>query len=71
MIKVRVDLAHPELFGLDKSYPEYIIVTADFGDFEPGWNAQQELARIKIPKRKVLQVSAAALESVGAAASSA
>ena len=70
-IKIKVDLAHPKLFGLDKSDPEYIIVTADFGDFEPGWNAHQELAKIKITKRKVSQVSAAALESAGAAATSA
>lgn len=70
-IKIKVDLAHPELFGLEKSDPEYIIVTADFGDFEPGWNGQQELTKINIPKRKVSQVSAAALESAGEAASSA
>ena len=70
-IKIKVDLAHPELFGLEKSDPEYIVVTADFGDFEPGWSGQQELAKINIPKRKVSQVSAAALESAGAAASSA
>ena len=70
-ITLEVKFTYPELFGQDSDNPEYISVYASFSDFEPGWDDELELIEMRIPKTKKHTSSAAAIESVGTAASSA
>ena len=39
------------MFGRD-GFTQHLTVFANFGDFEPGWNLNEPIARIRIPKQE-------------------
>ena len=61
----------PFLFGGDNAGSSYVIVRADFSDFEPGWDNSKELLRYKIPKQNSNdEGTKQMLDSVGSAGAS-
>ena len=48
-IDISINFNHPELYGKN-GLQQYLSVSASFSDFEPGWNDQSDLIRIKIPE---------------------
>ena len=65
-LKIKVELENQELFD----GRQYVSIRANFSDFEPEWDDNNELARSDIPKQKVIQVTketVATVSSVGSA----
>ena len=49
-ISLALTLDHEELQLQSLEGEIYLVVTADFGDFEPGWDEKEELLKLLIPK---------------------
>lgn len=52
----RLDLSvkfdHPEAFGSDEGATQSVVVSARFSDFEPGWDDEAVLAKLKVKRQK-------------------
>ena len=47
-LSLSVEFKHAELYAQD-GWEQYLIVKADFTDFEPGWDPEKILVRAAIP----------------------
>ena len=70
--ELRCTFDKPYLFGGENAGSSFIIVRADFSDFEPGWDINKELLRYKIPKQNSSDEKGTTqmLDSVGSAGAS-
>ena len=70
-LSLQVDFKYPELYSQD-GWEQYLIIKADFGDFEPGWDSEMILSRSKIPQQEIeTTVSESAAQTIAAAGASA
>lgn len=65
-LELDIKLSHPEHFTL--GFERYLIVKLKFSDFEPGWNDNEPLIRVRVPTQKIQTASPAVAAKVDTAA---
>ena len=63
-MQIKIDLANPALFA---DGDKFVVVKAQFSDFEPGWSDDEALVRVNIPKQKVVTVAPETIAKVESA----